>query len=648
MPAFLCLGAVVSVLLGQDASWDLANYHLYNGYAALRGRDAIDCAVSGLQSWINPVLDIPYAWLALGPLSQRPRLLAAIMGLWYGALLSIVFAYAVTIYRDWSRQERALATGAATLLAATGAALFSQIGTTYDDIEPATLVLAAGLVLARESDRENAIGPRAFAVMAGGLLLGLAAGLKFTSVIYGPAALIAFCSAVVARHWIASFFCIAAGAVLGFAAAGGWWCWTLWQRFGDPLFPFFNGIFHSPWYPPRNFMDQRFLPHDLWQWLFYPFFWLNDHAMLVAEVEFRDGRVAAAFLFLLIFGGMAAWRLLRRHAPVSAAATSPSPPQKFLLVFLAASYLLWLCTTSILRYAIPVEVSASLALPLLLHLVVRKSTPKFRGAMLASLTLILVATIRVPDWTRMPYRAPVVTADLHWLPTNALVILAGATLSYIVPFAPPSAHAVFIGLTDVVYQSRGYNLAEEVLRRIREHRGPIFVVSSWGGPWRQRAARDMGIVEIPGSCRSFFGSYEASSGGHLEACAGRISNVTLRSPFWKIAAARYQTVEILQPVPHWSYAAFSDAAGPAAHGIYFIDEFEYIWARPPDRPELAAPLRPHTLYILAPALKQKALALMDRRHDLLAEIDGIPVLAPGWKSCHDCGIATCGIGTVGR
>lgn len=646
VPAFLCLGAVVSAFIGQDANWDLRGYHLYNGYAVFSGRSAIDLAASGLQRWINPTLDIPYAWLALGPLSYHPRLLAAFMGLWYGALLCIVFAWAVTLYGNRERGERTLAIGAATLLAATGAALFSEVGTTFDDIQPASLVLAAGLILARELDRGVPTLPRGFVLLSAGALLGLAAGLKFTSVIYAPATFVAFCSVIPARRWIAGLVRLIAGAVAGFALGGGWWGWTLWQRFGNPLFPFFNDVFRSPWYPPRNFFDGRFLPHDLGQWLFYPFYWLSGRSGLVTEVNFRDGRVAAAFLLALILGGTAVIRLVRRRSPAYAPVVSLSPAQRFLLAFLGASYLIWLCTISILRYGIPVEVSASLALPLLLFLVVRHATPKVRTRWLVTLALLLLVTTQIPDWVRMPYRRPVVTADLHWLPANALVILAGGELSYIAPFAPP--HASFIGLTDAVYQSRGYRLADEAIRRIREHRGPIIVISAWGGAWRQRAVRDMGVAEIPRSCRSMFASYELWTAGMLDACAGRVANTTLRSPFWKVAAGRYETVDIPQTVPRWSYAAFADATGPAAHGIHFIDEFEYIWARPPDRPELAAPLRPRTLYILAPALKWKALALMDSKHDLLAEIDGILVLAPGWKSCRNCGAATNGISPVER
>src|SRR5438067_7239599 len=120
----LSAGAATSVCVGQDENWDLRNYHLYNGYAALHGRFHTDLAAASLQSWINPALDIPYAWLALGPLAAHPKILTAFMGLWYGALLAVVLGLSWSVYRFLPGRLRWIATLAATAMAATGAAVF--------------------------------------------------------------------------------------------------------------------------------------------------------------------------------------------------------------------------------------------------------------------------------------------------------------------------------------------------------------------------------------------------------------------------------------------------------------------------------------------------------------------------------------------
>lgn len=112
---------------------------------------------------------------------------------------------------------------------------------------------------------------------------------------------------------------------------------------------------------------------------------------------------------------------------------------------------------------------------------------------------------------------------------------------------------------------------------------------------------------------------------------------TLHSRFWKLAARRYERIEIPRSIRAWSYASFVSAAGCAARGKRFVDEFDFQWLRPAEYPrEFDRHIRPRSLCILAPQLKQRALDAMDRANDLLAEVDGVLVLSPGWKRCGQC------------
>src|SRR5215471_8059124 len=64
------------VALGKDTSWDFRNYHWYIPYAFLDGRMGFDVAVAHQATYYNPLLDVPFyflatrthAWLALGAL----------------------------------------------------------------------------------------------------------------------------------------------------------------------------------------------------------------------------------------------------------------------------------------------------------------------------------------------------------------------------------------------------------------------------------------------------------------------------------------------------------------------------------------------------------------------------------------------------
>jgi hypothetical protein len=47
------------LLLGQDANWDLKNYHAYNGWAVFNGGLSRDLHPAAIQSYLNPLIDIP-------------------------------------------------------------------------------------------------------------------------------------------------------------------------------------------------------------------------------------------------------------------------------------------------------------------------------------------------------------------------------------------------------------------------------------------------------------------------------------------------------------------------------------------------------------------------------------------------------------
>jgi hypothetical protein len=64
MPLLFGLGAL---LLGQDASWDLRDYHYYNPYAFLNNRMSFDVAPAQLQTYYNPIFI--YTFLLYGKLS---------------------------------------------------------------------------------------------------------------------------------------------------------------------------------------------------------------------------------------------------------------------------------------------------------------------------------------------------------------------------------------------------------------------------------------------------------------------------------------------------------------------------------------------------------------------------------------------------
>jgi len=79
---FAALG-IVSVILGQDVSWDLRNYHFYNPYMLLTGRFKYDVLPAQIQTFFNPLMDVPF-FVAIHYLKLPPVVVGFFLGGFHG------------------------------------------------------------------------------------------------------------------------------------------------------------------------------------------------------------------------------------------------------------------------------------------------------------------------------------------------------------------------------------------------------------------------------------------------------------------------------------------------------------------------------------------------------------------------------------
>jgi hypothetical protein len=444
-PLFFCAAACLASLhLGQDNNGDLWNYHIYNTWAVLNGRWSQDLFVAGPHSFFSPFLDVPYYLVAAALFPSHGEYVVALAGLPYGALLYFTYRISGTIadaleLREW---DRAAFLAACVLVAGTGAATWSEIGTVFNDIPVAALVLAAlYLIVAGAAHPGEEPSPRRVAVS--GMLMGLAVGLKLTAAIHGPA--IAVVILALAQGWrsrVRSLFIYGSCALAVFAAVYGPWAWKLHQLTGNPFFPLFNGVFESDWIAHKNFRDVRFLPRSWEQWLFYPFHWTKLQSHLVTELPFRDLRMAAAYVFVAAYVAIAlAGKDLRdkllsgRYRPVHA-----------LVLFLAFSYLVWMREFSILRYLVAAECVAGV----FIVTGVMASAKKWgnRAAWLPALCVLSTAAFLIgytvqPKWGRAPVGTDLFAVDAPVFEPGALLIFADPGMSFIAPrlaAASPGMH----------------------------------------------------------------------------------------------------------------------------------------------------------------------------------------------------------------
>lgn len=431
-------------LRGQDRNWDLLNYHFYQGYALLHGRTTSDVAAAGLQSFLNPMVNVVSYVL----LKEVPFPISA----W--VILVIQFSSVPAVLKLAKEIGADLGGGSddaiffATALCLVSPVWASELGTSFFSSWTAPLILWAVYLLYAPTKPEMVAGWR---VAASGAMLGLATGLKLTN---APFSIAAFMMVAVLhgrgrlRFAMTLGFLLLVSWGLGFAVTA-WWNYHLLRLWGSPFFPFYNAIFRSDYFDFVNFRDFR--------WVFSS---VSDFLSFCAkaavgtnktsEIEFSDLR----YLIILIL------------APVSCLRMDFFSIGRRLFAFIVfgvVAGLLWAVMFAYQRYLIPIELILGLFIWILVARIFHsRIVQKIIVGAIAAVSLIVVG---VPDWGHAPAAfaeknpfgiemSPVISA------TPARYVVVGNPISYVLPYLHPKSYFFGVGLSS--------QLDELILKRVSE------------------------------------------------------------------------------------------------------------------------------------------------------------------------------------
>ena len=454
---------LLSWLMGQDDNWDLHNYHFYNPYALLNGKIGYDLAPAQWQSYFNPALDLLYYGLTQ---TLPAPAVGFCMGLLHGLNFILLLALARTLLATGTRLTLLLA-----LAGSLGPGFLSELGNTMGDNMTSLCVLGALLMvlshfeqLARGTARSQAI------VAAAGLVMGIGAGLKLTNATYALAlclALLSLQGALWQRVRLAFVFGV--GVLTGMAASAGFWYWKMWQTFGNPLFPQFNGWFHGPLAGSIGMGETGWLPKNWFEKLFWPFIF-TLHPKRVIEIALTQ------LIWPMLYAGFVALALQQIYAKLQAAPITSrmASRTRFLLIFFALSYVIWLNLFSLYRYLIPLELLAPLTFWLIVESLTRANFARQLagcGLLLATLVIFPFATWGHADWNRNS-----VTAELPELnrPEQNIVftVHGDPPMGWLVPSFPASL--AFVALGSGFPESQGYR--DRVNTMMASRSGPFYVM----------------------------------------------------------------------------------------------------------------------------------------------------------------------------
>lgn len=481
-----CIGVpimfgLLSVVLGLDTNWDVYNYHLYNPFAWLNGKLAIDLAPAGFQSYFNPLLDVPYYWTQ----KHLPAPLAGFaMGWLHGTSFILIFGIARAACVDLPDADRNRVPLLLALAGCLTANFLASIGNTMGDNATALFVLGALLLLLRHWDRLSAPSTGdALVVFCAGALAGLGAGLKLTNAIY----VAAMCAALLVcplpwsrRLRLALAFGIGSG--VGIAITGGHWMWTMFSTFGNPLFPQFGNVFPSPLASSVGVADAAWGPKSVLEALLWP--------LVFSLHPLRVGHLALHQVIWPLVYGLAGWRLvvaaLGRWRDGGVTPSTPLDPRlRLLLVFVALGYLLWMAVFGIARYLVPLELLA----PLLAFVLLRQLLPYAKARRIAgfwiALATVVVLAGGVRTWGHEPWADTAFRADVPPIVeparTTVVILTADPPWAWLATLFP--ADVAFVGVGGEVLNTPAYSARA---RRIVEARGgPGYAIAQAHYNWRE-------------------------------------------------------------------------------------------------------------------------------------------------------------------
>lgn len=505
--AAICVLAsgLASVALRRDVNWDLRNYHYYNAYAFLNGRLGWDVAPAQLQTYHNPLLDLPFYFLVDADVG--PRVIAFAMAATTGIAAFFLLRILLVLFPRGKVEDRLLWIALSMAIGVTGAAGLSVLGSTMNEWPPAMLLIAATWMLVSSIARTGTAST--CAVLAAGLLTGIAVGLKLTYGVFAVALVVALGSFGPARERLRGFAAIACFLFAGFLLSYAFWGAALQREFGNPFFPYFNSIFKSPYWEPEALFDRRFGPHGVIQAVAFPLYFARD-SKLVGEVSFRDWRLAV--LLVLASCGLVKHLVLRRRI-----ATAGSPPPRdpvvvawrFLAVFALAAYLAWLPLFAIYRYLVPLEMlSGPLIVGCALYLV---SGRKARRVAIAVLAILILGSTGKASWGRGEFGDAYFDVAVPDIAPNALVILGPREpMAYIIPFMRPDARFVS-PQNNFLHLGQSNLLQRRIADIIARHDGPSYSLDYRNQREVDAVLRHYGLVRDMATCQPIRSNLDADA-----------------------------------------------------------------------------------------------------------------------------------------
>jgi hypothetical protein len=233
----------IPLSLGEiGISWDALNHHIYLGWTADHPRFDLDFVAAGYQSFQFPYLYWPVYQLATSGWSGASA--GAVLAILHLIAVPPVWMLARICMPGRTTFDASMRMLSVVLAFITGVVLSLFDSTSNDLMAAAPLLWAVALAMEPLNKTRSAWLTSRRAVVLSGFCAGVAVACKLSN---GPLAIVLpalwlMWGATTQRRLLhvllGSFATLAA-----FVAAYGYWGMLLWNHFGNPIYPFFDGWF---------------------------------------------------------------------------------------------------------------------------------------------------------------------------------------------------------------------------------------------------------------------------------------------------------------------------------------------------------------------------------------------------------------------
>lgn len=499
---FLALQAIFyffAIYSGQDTNWDQRNYHTYLGAMWLKGNALVNLIPAHIQSWLNPVGVI----FTVFPILYLPPLAAVfILCLYSSSCLLLVFLITrIMLFGSIPESQSRIYGVIAMVIAGATPSFLSEIGTTYNDNLISFLVLLSLLCFLNFLNHSA----QGFIYVAfSGVLLGITVGLKLTALVY----VLSFCISLILFKYVfhysyKSLLICFLGVVCGFLLTYSFWGSQLYLKYGNPVFPFYNAIFHSDYFTSTNIVDSRFVAKNFTEFFIYPF----KSATINNFHQELNSRYVQFLLFIPSFLIFSYFILRNRFSRNIRKFQDPALTGTFLfiLTFSSISYIIWLAIFGIQRYFMTIELLLGVLITVNLVLVLRSKV--WRILILSVIMILSVGFVKYPDWGRHSYTDSWYSETLteKGKEENILYVMngGGEPYAYIIPFFPSSCRFMRVTGNLSVKKIKNTMFYPEFMTLIKNH-DSIFSIYPQGIKPNYSNMALLGLEPVPGKSEVSF------------------------------------------------------------------------------------------------------------------------------------------------